>query len=152
MSNITIAFTLAIAGLAAIVAITTVIPLYTKQENEAIQSEIINIANAIREVRRVHRADLTGAPANFAALVQRGYLDDNVYPSGATDSSTSESIINTNISANPSTAANGTLTYDAGDANTCEWIEDRVNEDVLGDNIAVGTACTAAGVIVLNIE
>ena len=59
------------------------------------------------------------AGADFEDLVDNGYLDSELYDDG-----TDESVIETNITASPG-ATTPTITYDAGDAESCNWLLDR---------------------------
>ena len=65
---------------------------------------------------------MTWMMPTFAALVENGYLDSELYDDGE-----DESVIETDITAEPGEDP-PVITYDAGDEESCNWLLDR------GDN------------------
>ena len=83
--------------------------------------------------------------ANFQALTTNGYLDSELYSTG-----TGQSVIETNITAAPG-ATTPTVTYDAGDAESCNWLLNRAETgkwaNVDADNTT--NACATATLTVV---
>ena len=120
MNQVAIVFGLIITSIVGFGAYTALAPLVTQSENRNMEAEIINIVNAASEYRWVNRNDATAlSAANFQALTTNGYLDSELYSTG-----TGQSVIETNITAAPG-ATTPTVTYDAGDAESCNWLLDR---------------------------
>ena len=118
MNQVAIVFGLIITSVVGIGAYTALAPLVTQSENRNMEAEIINVINAASEYRWVNRnADLDDA--DFAALVDNGYLDSELYDDGA-----DESVIETDITATPG-ADPPVITYDAGDSESCNWVLNR---------------------------
>lgn len=144
MNQVAIVFGLIITTVVGFGAYTALAPLVTQSENRNMEAEIINVINAASEYRWVNRNDAGLAGADFEDMVDNGYLDAELYDDG-----TNESIIETNITASPG-AANPTITYDAGDAQSCNWLLDRatngrwVNVDDAGANACAGAVITVA--------
>lgn len=144
MNQVAIVFGLIITTVVGFGAYTALAPLVTQSENRNMEAEIINVINAASEYRWVNRNDAGLAGADFEDMVDNGYLDAELYDDG-----TNESVIETNITASPG-AANPTITYDAGDAQSCNWLLDRatngrwVNVDDAGANACAGAVITVA--------
>ena len=120
MNQVAIVFGLIITSVVGFGAYTALAPLVTQSENRNMEAEIINVINAASEYRWVNRNDTTTlGSANFATLTTNGYLDSELYSSG-----TNQSVIETTIAASPG-ATPPTITYDAGDAESCNWLLDR---------------------------
>ena len=119
MNQVAIVFGLIITSIVGIGAYTALAPLVTQSENRNMEAEIINVVNAASEYRWVNRnaADLDGT--EFKALVENGYLDSELYDDGD-----AESVIETDITAAPGDDT-PVITYDAGDAESCNWLLDR---------------------------
>ena len=119
MNQIAIVFGLIITTVVGLGAYTALAPLVTQSENRNMEAEIINVINAASEYRWVNRNETGLASANFASLVTNGYLDSELYEDGG-----DESVIETDITASPG-ASPPTVTYDAGDSQSCNWLLDR---------------------------
>ena len=121
MNQVAIVFGLIITSIVGIGAYTALAPLVTQSENRNMEAEIINVVNAASEYRWVNRnaADLDGT--EFKALVENGYLDSELYDDGD-----AESVIETDITAAPG-GDTPVITYDAGDAESCNWLLDRAD-------------------------
>ena len=120
MNQVAIVFGLIITSIVGFGAYTALAPLVTQSENRNMEAEIINVVNAASEYRWVNRNDATTlSAANFQALTTNGYLDSELYSTG-----TGQSVIETNITAAPG-ATTPTVTYDAGDAESCKWLLNR---------------------------
>ena len=119
MNQVAIVFGLIITAIVGIGAYTALAPLVTQSENRNMEAEVINVINAASEFRWVNRNDTGLAAADFEALANNGYLDSELYDDG-----TGESVIETDITASPG-ATPPTVTYDAGDAESCNWLLDR---------------------------
>lgn len=147
MNQVAIVFGLIVTSVVGIGAYTALAPLVTQSENRNMEAEIINVVNAASEYRWVNRNDSGLAGADFEDLVDNGYLDSELYDDGGNDS-----VIETAITAAPG-AAPPVITYDAGDAEGCNWLLDRAANgkwaNIDADNSA--NAC-AAGVITVVIE
>ncbi len=119
MNQVAIVFGLIIASVVGFGAYTALAPLVTQSENRNMEAEIINVVNAASEYRWVNRNDGGLATADFEDLVDNGYLDSELYDDGG-----DESVIETDITASPG-ATPPVVTYDAGDAESCNWLLDR---------------------------
>ena len=119
MNQVAIVFGLIITAIVGIGAYTALAPLVTQSENRNMEAEVINVINAASEFRWVNRNDTGLAAADFEDLADNGYLDSELYDDG-----TGESVIETDITASPG-ATPPTVTYDAGDAESCNWLLDR---------------------------
>ena len=144
MNQVAIVFGLIITTVVGFGAYTALAPLVTQSENRNMEAEIINVINAASEYRWVNRNDAGLATADFEDLVTNGYLDTELYDDGD-----DESVIETDITAAPGAAA-PTITYDAGDAESCNWLLDRAtngrwaNVDEAGANACAGAVITVA--------
>ena len=119
MNQVAIVFGLIITSIVGIGAYTALAPLVTQSENRNMEAEIINVINAASEYRWVNRNDDDLDDADFEALVENGYLDSELYDDGE-----DESVIETDITATPGDDT-PVITYDAGDAESCNWLLDR---------------------------
>ncbi len=119
MNQVAIVFGLIITSVVGFGAYTALAPLVTQSENRNMAAEIINVVNAASEYRWVNRNETGLAAADFEDMVDNGYLDSELYDDGA-----AESVIETDITASPG-AATPIITYDAGDAQSCNWLLDR---------------------------
>ena len=119
MNQVAIVFGLIITSIVGIGAYTALAPLVTQSENRNMEAEIINVINAASEYRWVNRNDDDLDDADFEALVENGYLDSELYDDGE-----DESVIETDITAAPGDDT-PVITYDAGDAESCNWLLDR---------------------------
>ena len=119
MNQVAIVFGLIITTVVGLGAYTALAPLVTQSENRNMEAEIINVINATSEYRWVNRNESGLSGANFQSLVDNGYLDSELYNDG-----TDESVIETDITASPG-ASPPTVTYDAGDSQSCNWLLDR---------------------------
>lgn len=120
MNQVAIVFGLIITSVVGFGAYTALAPLVTQSENRNMEAEIINVINAASEYRWVNRNDSGLSSSDFEDLVDRGYLDTELYDDG-----TGESVIETDITAEPGDTP-PTVSYDAGDAESCNWLLDRV--------------------------
>ncbi len=145
MNQVAIVFGLIITSIVGLGAYTALAPLVTQSENRNMEAEIINVINAASEYRWVNRGETTLASADFEDLVDNGYLDSELYDDG-----TGESVIETNITASPG-ATTPSITYDAGDAESCNWLLDRAQAgkwaNVDADNTT--NACATATLTVV---
>ena len=145
MNQVAIVFGLIITSVVGFGAYTALAPLVTQSENRNMEAEIINVINAASEYRWVNRneSDLSGS--DFEDLTDNGYLDSELYDDG-----TGESVIETDITASPG-ADTPTITYDAGDAESCNWLLDRAETgkwaNVDADNTS--NACATATLTVV---
>ena len=119
MNQVAIVFGLIITSVVGIGAYTALAPLVTQSENRNMEAEIINVINAASEYRWVNRNADDLDDADFAALVDNGYLDSELYDDGE-----DESVIETDITAKPGEDP-PVITYDAGDEESCNWLLDR---------------------------
>ena len=119
MNQVAIVFGLIITSIVGIGAYTALAPLVTQTENRNMEAENINVINAASEYRWVNRNDDDLDDADFEALVENGYLDSELYDDGE-----DESVIETDITAAPGDDT-PVITYDAGDAESCNWLLDR---------------------------
>lgn len=147
MNQVAIVFGLIITSVVGLGAYTALAPLVTQSENRNMEAELTNVINAASEYRWVNRNDAALADADFEALVDNGYLDSELYDDGD-----DESVIETDITAAPG-ATPPVVTYDAGDAQSCNWLLDRATTSkwTRVDAGAAGNAC-AASVITVVIE
>ena len=139
MNQVAIVFGLIITSVVGFGAYTALAPLVTQSENRNMEAEIINVINAASEYRWVNRNESDLSSSNFESLVDNGYLDSELYDDG-----TGESVIETDITTAPG-AGTPTVEYDAGDAQSCNWLLDRAetgkwpNVDVDADENACAT-------------
>lgn len=119
MNQVAIVFGLIITSVVGFGAYTALAPLVTQSENRNMEAEIINVVNAVSEFRWVNRGESSLTGSDFEDLVDNGYLDSELYDDG-----TDESVIETDITAAPGSSP-PTITYDAGDAESCNWLLDR---------------------------
>ena len=119
MNQVAIVFGLIITSVVGFGAYTALAPLVTQSENRNMEAEIINVINAASEFRWVKRGDASLTGADFENLVDNGYLDSELYDDGA-----DESVIETDITAAPGDDP-PTISYDAGDEESCNWLLDR---------------------------
>ena len=119
MNQIAIVFGLIITTVVGFGAYTALAPLVTQSENRNMEAEIINVVNAASEYRWVNRGETSLTGSDFENLVDNGYLDTELYDDGA-----GESVIETDITAAPGDDP-PTITYDAGDEASCNWLLDR---------------------------
>ena len=119
MNQVAIVFGLIITTVVGLGAYTALAPLVTQSENRNMEAEIINVINAASEYRWVNRNASGLTSADFEDLVTNGYLDSELYADGD-----DESVIETDITASPG-ATTPTVTYDAGDSQSCNWLLDR---------------------------
>ena len=120
MNQIAIVFGIIITAVVSVGAYTALAPLVTQSENRNMEAEIINVINAASEYRWVHRNN-AGADSTFEALVDNGYLDQELYDDGDDDN-----IIGLDITADPM-GDDEQVTYAAGDPESCNWLEQRVD-------------------------
>ena len=144
MNQVAIVFGLIITSVVGFGAYTALAPLVTQSENRNMEAEIINVVNAVSENRWVYRKTPANAAANFEALVDNGYLDSELYDKG-----TAESVIETDITAD-ATATPPTMTYDAGDAESCNWLLDRAKTSKWA-NVDAGNATNACATATLTV-
>jgi len=147
VNQVAIVFGLIITSVVGFGAYTALAPLVTQSENRNMEGEITNVINAASEYRWVNRNAAGLAGADFEDLVDNGYLDSELYDDGA-----DESVIETDITASPG-ATPPVVTYDAGDAESCNWLLDRATTGkwTRVDEDAAANAC-AASVITVAIE
>lgn len=142
MNQVAVVFGLIITTIVGIGAYTALAPLVTQSENRNMEAELVNVINAAAEFRWVNRNDnaaLTGA--NFQILVDRGYLDTDLYNDGD-----DESVIGTDMTVNNLNTATPTVTYDAGDQESCNWLQDRAVQNVWA-NVDPNPAPNCAGAV-----
>lgn len=147
MNQVAIVFGLIITSVVGFGAYTALAPLITQSENRNMEAEIINVINAASEYRWVNRNTAGLAGTDFEDLVDNGYLDSELYDDGG-----DESVIETDITASPG-ATPPVVTYDAGDAESCNWLLDRATTGkwTRVDEDAGANAC-ATSVITVVIE
>ncbi len=145
MNQVAIVFGLIITSVVGFGAYTALAPLVTQSENRNMEAEIANIINAASEYRWVNRNDSGLASATFTALVTNGYLDSELYEDGD-----DESVIETDITASPG-AGTPTVTYDAGDAQSCNWLLQRAKAGKWAkvDAESATTACSTSVITVV---
>ncbi len=144
MNQVAIVFGLIIASVVGFGAYTALAPLVTQSENRNMEAEIINVVNAASEYRWVNRNDGGLATADFEDLVDNGYLDSELYDDGG-----DESVIETDITASPG-ATPPVVTYDAGDAESCNWLLDRATTSKW-TNVDAGNAANACATATLTV-
>ena len=140
MNQVAIVFGLIITTVVGLGAYTALAPLVTQSENRNMEAEIINVINAASEYRWVNRNETGLASADFEDLVDNGYIDSELYDDG-----TDESVIETDITASPG-ASPPTVTYDAGDSQSCNWLLDRAETGKWAnvDSDSTSNACATA--------
>lgn len=142
MNQVAVVFGLIITTIVGIGAYTALAPLVTQSENRNMEAELVNVINAAAEFRWVNRNDNNAlGTATFQILVDRGYLDTDLYDDGV-----GESVIGTNITVPGLGGANPTVTYDAGDQESCNWLLDRAEQNVWA-NVDLTPAPNCAGVV-----
>ena len=144
MNQVAIVFGLIVTAVVGIGAYTALAPLVTQSENRNMEAEIINVINATSEFRWVNRNAAGLAGADFEELVDNGYLDTDLYDDGV-----DESVIETDITAAPG-GTPPTVTYDAGDAESCGWLLDRA-ENNRWVNVDANNAANACNVNTLTV-
>ncbi|MDE0156062.1 MAG: hypothetical protein OXI88_00425 [Gammaproteobacteria bacterium] len=145
MNQVAIVFGLIITSVVGFGAYTALAPLLTQSENRNMEAEIINVINAASEYRWVNRGEAGLAAAGFDDLVDNGYLDSELYDDGG-----DESVIETDITASPG-ATPPVVTYDAGDAESCNWLLQRAETGKWTnvDADAAANACATATLTVV---
>ena len=134
MNQVAVVFGLIITTIVGIGAYTALAPLVTQSENRNMEAELVNVINAAAEFRWVNRNDNAAlGAATFQILVDRGYLDTDLYDDGL-----GESVIGTDIEVGGLGGANPIVTYDAGDQESCNWLQDRAEQNVWA-NVDPGT-------------
>lgn len=148
MNQVAVVFGLIITTIVGIGAYTALAPLVTQSENRNMEAELVNVINAAAEFRWVNRNDNAAlGVANFQTLVDRGYLDTDLYDDGA-----DESVIGTDMTVAGLGGAAPNVTYDAGDQESCNWLQDRAEQNVWA-NVDLGTAPACAnGVLTVTVE
>lgn len=148
MNQVAVVFGLIITTIVGIGAYTALAPLVTQSENRNMEAELVNVINAAAEFRWVNRNDNAAlGPANFQTLVDRGYLDTDLYNNGV-----NESVIGTNITVGGLGGANPNVTYDADDQDSCNWLLDRAEQNVWA-NVDLDTLPNCAnGVLTVTVE
>lgn len=142
MNQVAIVFGLIITTIVGIGAYTALAPLVTQSENRNMEAEIVNVINAAAEFRWVNRNDNAAlGNATFQILVDRGYLDTDLYDDGV-----DESVIGTTITVGGLGGANPNVTYNAGDQESCNWLQDRAEQNVWA-NVDLNPAPNCAGVV-----
>ena len=142
MNQVAIVFGLIITTIVGIGAYTALAPLVTQSENRNMEAELVNVINAAAEFRWVNRNDNAAlGAATFQILVDRGYLDTDLYDNGV-----EESVIGTTITVGGLGGANPNVTYNAGDQESCNWLQDRAEQNVWA-NVDLGTPPNCAGVV-----
>ena len=140
MNQVAIVFGLIITTIVGIGAYTALAPLVTQSENRNMEAELVNVINAAAEFRWVNRNDNAAlGAATFQILVDRGYIDTDLYDDGV-----EESVIGTTITVGGLGGANPNVTYDAGDQESCNWLQDRAEQNVWA-NVDLGTPPACAG-------
>ena len=145
MNQVAIVFGLIITSIVGFGAYTALAPLVTQSENRNMEAEIINVINAASEYRWVNRNETGLTSAGFDELVDNGYLDSELYDDGG-----DESVIETDITAAPG-ATPPVVTYDAGDAESCNWLLQRAETGKWTnvDADAAANACATATLTVV---
>ena len=142
MNQVAIVFGLIITTIVGIGAYTALAPLVTQSENRNMEAELVNVINAAAEFRWVNRNDNAAlGAATFQILVDRGYIDTDLYDDGV-----DESVIGTTITVGGLGGANPNVTYNAGDQESCNWLQDRAEQNVWA-NVDLGTPPNCAGVV-----
>lgn len=148
MNQVAVVFGLIITTIVGIGAYTALAPLVTQSENRNMEAELVNVINAAAEFRWVNRNDNAAlGVADFETLVDRGYLDTDLYDDGA-----DESVIGTDMTVAGLGGAAPNVTYDAGDQESCNWLQDRAEQNVWA-NVDLDTAPACAnGVLTVTVE
>ena len=142
MNQVAIVFGLIITTIVGIGAYTALAPLVTQSENRNMEAELVNVINAAAEFRWVNRNDNAAlGAATFQILVDRGYIDTDLYDDGV-----DESVIGTTITVGGLGGANPNVTYNAGDQESCNWLQDRAEQNVWA-NVDLNPAPNCAGVV-----
>ncbi len=144
MNQVAIVFGLIITSVVGFGAYTALAPLVTQSENRNMEAEIVNVINAASEYRWVNRNDGGLTTADFEDLVDNGYLDSELYDDGG-----DESVIETDITASPG-ATPPVVTYDAGDAESCNWLLDRATTSKW-TNVDAGNTANACATATLTV-
>lgn len=148
MNQVAVVFGLIITTIVGIGAYTALAPLVTQSENRNMEAELVNVINAAAEFRWVNRNDNAAlGAANFQTLVDRGYIDTDLYEDG-----TDESVIGTDITVADLGTAAPNVTYDADDQDSCNWLLDRAEQNVWA-NVDLDTPPNCAnGVLTVTVE
>lgn len=142
MNQVAVVFGLIITTIVGIGAYTALAPLVTQSENRNMEAELVNVINAAAEFRWVNRNDNAAlAVATFQTLVDRGYLDTDLYDDGV-----NESVIGTTITVGGMGGANPNVIYNAGDQESCNWLQDRAEQNVWA-NVDPNPAPNCAGAV-----
>ena len=142
MNQVAIVFGLIITTIVGIGAYTALAPLVTQSENRNMEAELVNVINAAAEFRWVNRNDNVAlGNATFQILVDSGYIDTDLYDDGV-----DESVIGTTITVGGLGGANPNVTYNAGDQESCNWLQDRAEQNVWA-NVDLNPAPNCAGVV-----
>ena len=149
MNQVAVVFGLIITTIVGIGAYTALAPLVTQSENRNMEAELVNVINAAAEFRWVNRNDNVAlGGATFQILVDRGYIDTDLYEDGV-----EESVIGTTITVPGLAGANPIVTYDAGDPESCNWLQDRAEQNVWANvDLNPAPACDANGVLTVTVE
>ena len=142
MNQVAVVFGLIITTIVGIGAYTALAPLVTQSENRNMEAELVNVINAAAEFRWVNRNDNAAlGVATFQTLVDRGYLDTDLYDDGV-----NESVIGTTITVGGMGGANPNVIYNAGDQESCNWLQDRAEQNVWA-NVDANPAPNCAGAV-----
>lgn len=142
MNQVAVVFGLIITTIVGIGAYTALAPLVTQSENRNMEAELVNVINAAAEFRWVNRNDNAAlGVATFQILVDRGYLDTDLYNDGV-----NESVIGTTITVGGMGGANPNVIYNAGDQESCNWLQDRAEQNVWA-NVDPNPAPNCAGAV-----
>lgn len=148
MNQVAVVFGLIITTIVGIGAYTALAPLVTQSENRNMEAELVNVINAAAEFRWVNRNDNAAlVAATFQILVDRGYLDTDLYDDGA-----DESVIGTDITVAGLGGAAPNVTYDAGDQESCNWLQDRAEQNVWANVDPNPLPACANGVLTVTVE
>ena len=148
MNQVAIVFGLIITTIVGIGAYTALAPLVTQSENRNMEAELVNVINAAAEFRWVNRNDNAAlGAATFQILVDRGYIDTDLYEDGV-----EESVIGTTIAVRGLGGANPNVTYDAGDQESCNWLQDRAEQNVWANVDPNPAPACANGVLTVTVE
>lgn len=156
MNQVAIVFGLIIASVVAVGAFQVMAPLVTNAENRSMEAEVINLITAARDYVEVRKRIGTAVTAhtNLSTLTDNGYLDSDLYSNG-----TGESVIGTNISSSLAITAagvvSGSLTYNAGDQESCNWLRDRSQANTWpyrGPSAPAIAACPTTGILTIPIR
>ena len=148
MNQVAVVFGLIITTIVGIGAYTALAPLVTQSENRNMEAELVNVINAAAEFRWVNRNDNAAlGAATFQILVDRGYLDTDLYDDGL-----GESVIGTDMTVRGLGGAAPSVIYNAGDQESCNWLQDRAEQNVWA-NVDLDTApACAAEVLTVTVE